>query len=237
MFSLIKLLDLRPCGLWKPLFAMFESNEPQLRSFTAWVIGTALQNNPQAINDFMELDGIPILKRQLLQEQDEACLTKLLLIVSAMVNDELKWTIELHQQGILVQVAQVLTRPLSFGSSGLVRRVFRILTEILRKDATFGIMFSDPTWFTSMIHLHLLGPGFTKKVTSTEGGEDSPLDEVDYDTIQAGLEFVLQCQRLPTEKRPQYESSLLLQVLSLAESLPVEYRLEDSQLACLRGEV
>ena len=44
--------DLRTLGLWPPILDLMKSApEPDIRSFAAWVSGTAVQNNPKSQKD------------------------------------------------------------------------------------------------------------------------------------------------------------------------------------------
>jgi hsp70-interacting protein len=45
--------------LWPPLLATLSSPEPQLRRYAAWVIGTAVQNNPKAQGHLFQYQGNP----------------------------------------------------------------------------------------------------------------------------------------------------------------------------------
>jgi hypothetical protein len=40
--------NMQPLGLWTPLLAVLESEEPDLRRMAAWCMGTAVQNNIKA---------------------------------------------------------------------------------------------------------------------------------------------------------------------------------------------
>lgn len=40
--------NMEPLGLWTPLVQLLEHEEPEMRRFAAWCVGTAVQNNEKA---------------------------------------------------------------------------------------------------------------------------------------------------------------------------------------------
>ena len=58
--------DLRPLGLWPKLLQLLEQEpEDELRMYAAWVIGTAVQNNEKAQQDFIFFQGLPVVMKAL----------------------------------------------------------------------------------------------------------------------------------------------------------------------------
>ncbi|KAJ3209999.1 hsp70 nucleotide exchange factor fes1 [Entophlyctis luteolus] len=75
--------DFKILGLWQPIIEILRTNlEPEMRAFAAWVLGTAVQNNPRAQSDvscsgnwkfgpaqmfqqFIEANGLPALLNSL----------------------------------------------------------------------------------------------------------------------------------------------------------------------------
>ncbi|KAI9343864.1 hypothetical protein DFJ73DRAFT_941739 [Zopfochytrium polystomum] len=79
--------DLRTLNLWKPIIGILASDpEPELRAFAAWVIGTAVQNNPRSQKDFYETDAsIATLATTLATETDLDVLAKSVTLLSSLV--------------------------------------------------------------------------------------------------------------------------------------------------------
>src|SRR5436305_3112710 len=64
--------------LWPPLIYMLTSSpEPQLRRYAAWVIGTAVQNNPKAQSQLLKYQGIKKLVEKL-KDDEYSVRTKIL---------------------------------------------------------------------------------------------------------------------------------------------------------------
>lgn len=62
--------NLTPLGLWDPLVGQLSSAEAELRKMAAWCIGTAVQNNVQAQERLLAVNGIPILCRMAVEDVD-----------------------------------------------------------------------------------------------------------------------------------------------------------------------
>ncbi|ORY53060.1 Fes1-domain-containing protein [Rhizoclosmatium globosum] len=78
--------DLRKLGLWKPIFEVLKSDpEAELRAFAAWVMGTAVQNNPGAQKDFLAVEGLPILVHALGNDSDSEVRAKCMTCLSGLV--------------------------------------------------------------------------------------------------------------------------------------------------------
>ncbi|KAI9103755.1 armadillo-type protein [Phlyctochytrium arcticum] len=62
--------DLQALNLWKPILSVLgggEEVDDRLKSFAAWVMGTAVQNNPKAQDHFLQAGGLPPLLSLLTQ--------------------------------------------------------------------------------------------------------------------------------------------------------------------------
>ncbi|KAJ3071830.1 hsp70 nucleotide exchange factor fes1 [Podochytrium sp. JEL0797] len=83
--------NLRGIGLWRPIVDVLKSDpEAELRTFAAWVISTAVQNNPQAQQDFLEMGGLPILLHQLDHDTDPEVRAKCVTCLSGVVRQNPK---------------------------------------------------------------------------------------------------------------------------------------------------
>ncbi|KAJ3140119.1 hsp70 nucleotide exchange factor fes1 [Physocladia obscura] len=83
--------DLRNLGLWTPLFNILKTNqESEMRSYAAWVLGTAVQNNPTAQSDFLTMNGLPVVLDALKNDQDSEVRAKCVTCLSGLVRHNLK---------------------------------------------------------------------------------------------------------------------------------------------------
>ncbi|KAI9475758.1 MAG: armadillo-type protein [Benjaminiella poitrasii] len=62
--------------LWPAVIKQLEAKEPEVRKGTAWVCGTAVQNNPEAQKAFMENGGLEPLLKLLRDEKDASVRSK-----------------------------------------------------------------------------------------------------------------------------------------------------------------
>ncbi|TPX65962.1 hypothetical protein SpCBS45565_g04823 [Spizellomyces sp. 'palustris'] len=77
--------DLRPLSLWGPIIDQLSSQEPKLRMYAAWVLGTAVQNNPTSQTDFLKSGGLGPILRVLASDPDEEVRAKALYCVSGAI--------------------------------------------------------------------------------------------------------------------------------------------------------
>ncbi|KAJ1556902.1 hsp70 nucleotide exchange factor fes1, partial [Cladochytrium tenue] len=79
--------DLRPLGLWAPIVAVLRTDpDAELRAFAAWVLGTAVQNNPRAQKDFLETPGaLDALSAALATESNAEVLAKAMTLLSGLL--------------------------------------------------------------------------------------------------------------------------------------------------------
>ncbi|KAH9245104.1 hypothetical protein BASA81_017441 [Batrachochytrium salamandrivorans] len=74
--------DLTPLKLWAPIISLLSSNEVKMRMYGAWVLGTAVQNNPVSQKGFMEAGGIESILRVLEHDEDDTVRTKAFYCIS-----------------------------------------------------------------------------------------------------------------------------------------------------------
>ncbi|KAJ3325944.1 hypothetical protein HDV06_002329 [Boothiomyces sp. JEL0866] len=78
--------DLQPLKLWPELLnILLTSEESEIRVNVAWVMGTAVQNNDRAQQDFARAGGLNILLNSLLKDTDPTVRIKLLYCLSAAI--------------------------------------------------------------------------------------------------------------------------------------------------------
>lgn len=68
MESIDNASNLEVLRLWPPLLSQLSSPEPELRRYAAWVIGTAVQNNPKAQGHLLQYKGVKKLVEKLADE-------------------------------------------------------------------------------------------------------------------------------------------------------------------------
>lgn len=107
--------DLRTLGLWPPILDLMKSApEPDIRSFAAWVSGTAVQNNPKSQKDFIDLNGLSILVSALSSDTSPQVLSKLLFLASSLSRNNPNVDSNILAPG----VSRVLSLDLISGSDG-----------------------------------------------------------------------------------------------------------------------
>ncbi|KAF8427344.1 nucleotide exchange factor Fes1-domain-containing protein [Tirmania nivea] len=79
--------NLENLRLWEPLISNFDSPEPDLRFMTAWVCGTAVQNNLKTQKRFHEVGGIPKAVNNYLNDPSEKVRSKSVYNISAAIRN------------------------------------------------------------------------------------------------------------------------------------------------------
>ncbi|EPX71231.1 hsp70-like protein [Schizosaccharomyces octosporus yFS286] len=75
--------NLKPLQMWPRLLKQLENPEPSLRKLCAWVIATAVQNNPRSQNDLIENDGLNKLFTSLQKEDSDEAKSKILYAITS----------------------------------------------------------------------------------------------------------------------------------------------------------
>ena len=70
-------------GMWPPLIELLSSNEPELRRYTCWVIGTIVQNNEKAQQQPVDRGIVPKLVELALEDADEQVRRKAIYALSS----------------------------------------------------------------------------------------------------------------------------------------------------------
>ncbi|KAL6719629.1 hsp70 nucleotide exchange factor fes1 [Lecanora helva] len=70
-------------GLWDPLFNLLNSEEPELRKYASWCIGTAVQNNVQAQAKLLSNDAILKLVKLAIDDPNEGVRRKAIYALSS----------------------------------------------------------------------------------------------------------------------------------------------------------
>lgn len=80
--------DLAALDLWAPLLQILETcHEPQLRRYSAWVMGTAVQNNEKSQNHFLAAGGLKTVLRSFESDASLPVKQKALYCISGTLNN------------------------------------------------------------------------------------------------------------------------------------------------------
>ncbi|KAJ5545413.1 Armadillo-like helical [Penicillium sp. DV-2018c] len=79
--------NLGPLNLWTPLVQLLKHEEPEIRRYAAWCVGTAVQNNPKAQDKLVEIDALPTLVSIATTETDNAIRKKAIYAISSGVRN------------------------------------------------------------------------------------------------------------------------------------------------------
>ncbi|TPX51043.1 hypothetical protein SeMB42_g01424 [Synchytrium endobioticum] len=77
--------NLRPLNLWKPIIAALDDPDPRVRQYVAWVLGTAIQNNPTSQKDFLESGGLDPIMDRLVKDPDADARAKAAYCISGLL--------------------------------------------------------------------------------------------------------------------------------------------------------
>jgi len=79
--------NLTSLGLWDPLIAQLSSIEAELRKMAAWCIGTAVQNNVEAQERLLAVNGIPRLCKLAVEDEDGGVRRKAVYALSSEIRN------------------------------------------------------------------------------------------------------------------------------------------------------
>lgn len=74
-------------GLWAPLVQLLKSDEAELRSYAAWCVGTAVQNNVKAQERLLAVDAIPVLAQLSIEDPNEPVRRKAIYALSSEIRN------------------------------------------------------------------------------------------------------------------------------------------------------
>lgn len=128
-------INLASLGLWPPLVAQLEAPEAPMRRMAAWVVGTAVQNNPQVQSDFLATGekGLAKLVSMVASDPDAQVRAKCVYAVSCTLRHNPLAVAQLSQldQGwpALLGLVSVNTHDIS-----TLKRVVFMMGNLLRED-------------------------------------------------------------------------------------------------------
>ncbi|KAL9060748.1 MAG: hypothetical protein Q9162_000452 [Coniocarpon cinnabarinum] len=79
--------NMESLGLWMSLVGQLEAPEPQMRSFAAWCVATAVSNNQQGQERALVLDAVPKLVELAQKDRDKSVRKKAVLALSSEVRN------------------------------------------------------------------------------------------------------------------------------------------------------
>ncbi|TPX58685.1 hypothetical protein PhCBS80983_g02960 [Powellomyces hirtus] len=124
--------DLRPLKLWAPLIEIVSTSpEPKLRMYAAWVMGTAVQNNFKAQDDFMAAGGLDPILKVLASDTDADVRGKALhCISSAIRQNSAAIGAFMAKNGVAALVSVALD-----GDARLLKRAIFLIRSLIEEEA------------------------------------------------------------------------------------------------------
>ncbi|KAI9294828.1 Fes1-domain-containing protein [Neoconidiobolus thromboides FSU 785] len=88
--------NLTPLKLWAPLIELLKNEHSVIRKYTAWTLGTATQNNPDAQEAFIQHNGFEALLQAMEKESEKEVLIKLIYALSCATRHHQKSLVKLQ---------------------------------------------------------------------------------------------------------------------------------------------
>ncbi|PHZ11115.1 Fes1-domain-containing protein [Rhizopus microsporus ATCC 52813] len=153
--------NLENMKLWPAVIEQLSAKEPQVRKGTAWVCGTAVQNNPKAQKAFLSHGGLEPLLRLLDTDQDNEVRSKALYAISGL----LKHNAEALAAFEPLDGFNVLRRILHHENPTMVRKVIFLYNSL---------MIDNESLAARLVHDHTLEDleGILKTYTTERDDED-----------------------------------------------------------------
>ncbi|CAO3681501.1 unnamed protein product [Rhizopus stolonifer] len=129
--------------LWPAIIQQLEAKEPEVRKGTAWVCGTAVQNNTQAQKAFMKQGGLVPLLNLLAHDEDKGVRNKALYAISGFLKHNEEGFLEFQKLDGL----NVLHSILSDKDATMLRKVVFLYNSLMFDNATLaGELVKDNTY-------------------------------------------------------------------------------------------
>ncbi|KAI8907840.1 armadillo-type protein [Gorgonomyces haynaldii] len=122
--------DLRPLGLWPKLLKALEFEEDELRMFSLWVIGTAIQNNEKAQQAFYDFEALGHILRALEQDKSIKVRQKALYCLSSAIRQNK----QLYDQFVKQDGYQLLFQLFGDADTSIVTRSLFLLNQLLKDE-------------------------------------------------------------------------------------------------------
>ncbi|KAJ3017140.1 hsp70 nucleotide exchange factor fes1 [Thoreauomyces humboldtii] len=123
--------DLRPLKLWKPLLDILSSDaEPKMRMFAAWVMGTAVQNNPKAQDDFIAAGGLEPILNALKTDKDAEVRAKAMHCISSTIRQSPKALEAFTEKNGMATLVSVVMD----GDARLLKRAMFLIRSLVEEE-------------------------------------------------------------------------------------------------------
>ncbi|KAI9032450.1 armadillo-type protein [Hyaloraphidium curvatum] len=131
-------------NLWKPMIEILKTNEnPKMRQYAAWVMGTSVQNNPEGQRKLMEEGGLAPVVQALKDEKDLEARSRILYCISGLLKKNPKAREQFQAQGGLDTLADILKSTGSPGEVALQRKAAFMVKNLIVEDESLLPKFRD----------------------------------------------------------------------------------------------
>ncbi|KAJ1334309.1 hypothetical protein BSLG_008144 [Batrachochytrium salamandrivorans] len=168
---------LTPLKLWAPIISLLSSNEVKMRMYGAWVLGTAVQNNPVSQKGFMEAGGIESILRVLEHDEDDTVRTKAFYCISGAIRNNK----QVFQAFYNLNGFRVIVSALKNADSSLLRRAVFFWRTLLLDSG--GDDTHKDTTVSDLTAAALSEYGVARMVMQL-------IDDADLDTVEKCLDLL-----------------------------------------------
>jgi hypothetical protein len=123
--------DLEPLQLWKPLISFLSDSNSLIRFHTAWVLGTAVQNNEKSQQSFYKYGGVEAII-PLLNDSDVTVISKSLYCIAGLINHYPNALAKFIDLGGFLKLGSVL----ALGDLNCCRKILFMLSSLLTNEST-----------------------------------------------------------------------------------------------------
>ncbi|KAJ9068797.1 hsp70 nucleotide exchange factor fes1 [Entomophthora muscae] len=143
--------NLEPLKLWEPLLALLSDEEVSLRKYSAWVIGTATQNNPVAQDNFLDHKGLEILLEAFRNESVNENSKKLAYSLSCSIRHHPRALDKFQQLGGYKLIAEKIQG--SDCDISVKTRLFFMFNSLINDDSSIISYLADVGIFQHLVEL------------------------------------------------------------------------------------
>ncbi|KAI8389327.1 armadillo-type protein [Blakeslea trispora] len=193
--------------LWPDIIKQLSASEPEVRKGTAWVCGTAVQNNPEAQKAFLDNQGlVPLV--ELLRDQDGSVRSKAIYAISCFLKHN-PAGVQTFEQLEGLSVLQTLLKQLD-DTTALRKIVFLYNSLIFENDSVLQYAVKNNT----LQDLDAILVKYTQKETEDEDMVEKTLRTLHTFVTKSGLSVSDPLKQHIQDARTQFG----LENLALTES-------------------
>ena len=156
--------DLQPLNLWKPLIELLKDEEAQIRMYSAWTMGTAVQNNEKSQDAFERSGGIDAILSCLATETDDSVINKGLYCVSSAIRSNQRNL----EKFLISDGIKFISNVCKNGNENMGRRVMFLINALITEscDSDFAAIFGQlqKVEFTSLVMGYLDNHGVDEEL-------------------------------------------------------------------------